>query len=213
MLSLFAAAVLAPDPKGEFLRALDFYRSRPALEFRLWQTEAPEWNAAPIRHARVFRRRADGRFELVYAPDTKLASLPGARANAYFDGKRLTRVYLDRRDAIDFDPKRMTFAVDELSDLLVSAIVWNWHPGQDGSPVRWSWGPQKTWQGQPVREIVVSIPDRKDTFEFSIFLDPELPQVLGQTRESGADGQGWVRYTNQKFDAPLPASVGTPPKG
>jgi hypothetical protein len=73
-------------------------------------------------------------------------------------------------------------------------------------------GGRSRWQGESVREVVLTLGDAKVGLPISFFIDPKASRLVGyEWKRQGI--LGWAHYARQQFNPKLPENLGVAPSG
>lgn len=71
-------------------------------------------------------------------------------------------------------------------------------------------GTRRSWQGEDVREIVLTFGEPGVGLPFSFFVDPKASRLIGfEWTRSGITG--WAHYRDQRVNPDVPEDIGRPP--
>ena len=219
--SLVASFVVVTEtPKEALENVIKHYQSLTSYSATIESHDGS--GLFPGNYEQTLKWKKGGRFEIIvtkksdYVPQ---ADMPGLQAPDYFCNG--TDVLMRRADGTS---SVRSIVVDantmpgwEVSTGLLLTWLQNSLIGRflfeppAGLKTEFSWGERKDWEGQPVREVLVTMNAQGDTWTVSLFLDSEKPVLIGQ--ESKREGKrGWMRYRTAKENPDLPTTLGEHPK-
>lgn len=207
---LLVAATLQPTPQ-ELLKEVEAHYKRlnsysTRIEHRGRSMSPP---TTPSSTTRTLRWRRGGRFELLHTGDDLRPY-----GNFYADGRYVLQIGPDKTWSAEElavpEDKTTLWELEAMPILgwLQNTPTSRWYfEGRQPELFRYEWrfGPRTTWQGHPVRELVMS-PRGTPRHDRSYFVDPEKKLFIGWEA-----GSSFGLFRDQQLNPPLPASLGDSP--
>jgi len=176
----------------------------------------------PGKYAQKLSWKKGGHFELVVVKPQVYKPKSARRNNApnyYANGQMVTSVYSDgrqRTDTIQNEPNE-TPGWDVSGGLIMSFLQKTntetiFRNPPRGFTMTYSFGTQKRWRGEAVRDILMTFGTGKLSHSANVYLAANAPKLLGFTVSSSPDHPaGYMYYRDQKENPSLAANLGTVP--
>lgn len=177
----------------------------------------------PGDYTQELRYLKPGRFELKVKSKAKFTpteGIPGGLAPDYFcDGKVVASVRdkaVISTSPVEPDPNTMpgweVAGGPILGWLMGSPASKSYIEPPAGLKTTLRFGTRAKWQGEEVREILLTLGDSKTGLVVSLFIDRLGRRLVGFEWNPGGK-TGWAHYTKQEANPKLPGDLGKTPEG
>jgi hypothetical protein len=219
-LAIASALFAPPTPQDALKGAIDHYKTLKSFSMTIEHKDSS--GLYPGSFTQTLRWKKSAVFELLVTKKSSVAPSPGKSLtpNCYCDGgPDVTSVFADgtRQDRPLAHGPETSPGWEVTGGLIFSSLL--------GSPsadlfsnlpaemnAKWSFGNTTKWNGEAVKEIVLSASSGTQRMKASFMLSKDGKRLVGFSWDNGGGRPGWARYKNQVENGPMPKDLGKAPK-